>query len=181
MTADVTRSRWPRGPGWPNWHSGTSRPRRHGQPTILERAVSIGTAAVLAIDAYVHFDDAHFYDFDGGAALTQGSLFRAQASVAVVAAILVLVWPSLLSWALAFLVAASAAGAVLLYTYVDVGKLGPLPNMYEPTWALPGKRASCVAELVAVGLSAVGFGLALWRRSTRREPTRAQNGSSISE
>jgi hypothetical protein len=175
MTADVTRSRWPRGPGWPNWHSGTSR------PTILERAVSIGTAAVLAIDAYVHFDDAHFYDFDGGAALTQGSLFRAQASLAVVVAILVLVWPSWLSWALAFLVSASAAGAVLLYTYVDVGKLGPLPNMYEPTWALPGKRASCVAELVAVGLSAVGFGLALWRRSARRQAPRAQSRSSVSE
>jgi hypothetical protein len=33
----------------------------------------------------------------------------------------------------------------LLYTYVDVGSLGPLPNMYEPTWALPGKRASAVS------------------------------------
>jgi hypothetical protein len=134
---------------------------------VLERVVSVATAALLAIDAYVHFDDAGLYDFGAGAAFTQGSLFRAQASVAVVVAIALLVRPGRLSWALALLVSASAAGAVLLYTYVDVGKLGPLPNMYEPTWALPGKRASGVAELVAAGLSVVGLGLALWRRSTR--------------
>jgi len=30
-------------------------------------------------------------------------------------------------------VAASALGAVLLYRYVDVGSLSPLPNMYENT------------------------------------------------
>jgi hypothetical protein len=106
------------------------------------RALGVATAALLAIDAYVHFDDADLYDIGTGAAITQGSLFRAQASVAVVVAIGLLVRLRWLAWAAAVVVAASATGAVFLYTYVDVGRLGPLPDMYEPTRALPGKRAS---------------------------------------
>jgi hypothetical protein len=64
-------------------------------------------------------------------------------------------------WALAALVAGSAATAVLLYTYVDVGALGPLPDMYEPTWALPGERASAVAEIAAALLAGTGLVLSL--------------------
>ena len=59
---------------------------------------------------------------------------------------------------------ASAAGAVLLYTYVDVGALGPLPDMYEATWALPGKRASAMAETAATLLALVGLAVALRTR-----------------
>jgi hypothetical protein len=53
-------------------------------------------------------------------------------------------------------VAASAFGAVVLYRYVDVGRLGPLPNMYEPTWAPPGKAASAWAEGAGIILAAAG-------------------------
>jgi hypothetical protein len=45
-------------------------------------------------------------------------------------------------WTNAVLLAAGAATVVYLYTSVDVGRLRPLPDMYGPTWALPGKRAS---------------------------------------
>ena len=64
----------------------------------------------------------------------------------------------------AFLVAASALAAVVLYRYVDVGAIGPFPNLYEPTWQVPGKLTSAYAEGIAVLLSAVGVGLTRSRR-----------------
>ncbi|MFK0289831.1 hypothetical protein ACIQU6_04970 [Streptomyces sp. NPDC090442] len=114
------------------------------------------TAAGLAVDAYVHIDLADAYDAIG-TGISQGTLFRIQGAAAALAAVLVLVrgrnrWV----WAFAFLVAAAALGAVLLYRYVDVGSLGPLPNMYEPVW-YPEKTASAVAEAVAALGAAVGF------------------------
>ncbi len=62
-------------------------------------------------------------------------------------------------WIGAFIVAASAVGAVLVYRYVAVGTIGPLPNMYEPTWEVPGKPLSAYAEGGAALLSALGFTL----------------------
>jgi len=62
-------------------------------------------------------------------------------------------------WIGAFIVTASAVGAVLLYRYVDVETIGPLPNMYEPTWEVPGKPLSAYAEGGAAVLSALGFTL----------------------
>jgi hypothetical protein len=32
--------------------------------------------------------------------------------------------------------------AAVLYRYVDVGSLGPLPDLYENTWQVPGKLLS---------------------------------------
>ena len=54
-------------------------------------------------------------------------------------------------------VAASALAAVLLYRYVDVGALGPLPDMYENTWQVPGKLLSAYAEAAAIGLAGLGL------------------------
>lgn len=51
--------------------------------------------------------------------------------------------------AVGFLAAAAALGAVLLYRFVDVGSLGPLPDMYEPIWYTE-KAVSAIAEGVAV-------------------------------
>jgi hypothetical protein len=142
---------------------------------VLLRSLAVATAALFAIDAYVHFNDAGLYDIGTGGSITEGALFRAQASVAVVVAIALLVRPYWLVWVVAVFAAAGAAGAVYLYTYVDVGRLGPLPDMYEPTWALPGKRASAVAETVATATALAGLVAALHARRTeramRREPT----------
>ena len=52
---------------------------------------------------------------------------------------------------------ASALAAVLLYRYVDVGALGPLPDMYENTWQVPGKLLSAFAEATAVVLATLGL------------------------
>jgi glucan phosphoethanolaminetransferase (alkaline phosphatase superfamily) len=131
-------------------------PRRPAA-VMLVRGLGVATAALLAIDAYVHLHDAHLYDGATGASITQGSLFRVEAVVAIVVALALLVRPHWLVWVVALLVAASAAGAVYLYTYVNVGPLGPLPNMYEPTWALPGKRLAAVAETAATATALLGL------------------------
>ena len=130
------------------------------------RVLAAATAALLAVDAYVHLTDAGFYDAITSSIFSEGTLFRSQAIVAIVVAITLLVWPRPVVWAVAALVAASAAGAVLLYTYVDVGAIGPLPDLYEPIWALPGKRGSAIAETAATVLALAGLAMAL--RARRR-------------
>jgi|tagenome__1003787_1003787.scaffolds.fasta_scaffold20980308_4 hypothetical protein len=151
-------------PGTPAPTLRTAGARRWAVP---QRALAASTAALLAVDAYVHARDASLYDGITDGTLSQGTLFRGQALVATVVAVTLALRPRPAVWAIAALVAASAAGAVVLYTYVDVGPLGPLPDMYEPTWALPGKAASAVAESGATVLALVGLATALLAR--RRE------------
>ena len=134
----------------------------------VQRALAVATAVLLGIDAYVHLHDAHFYDSAASSTVTEGSLFRAQAIVAVVVAVALLARPHPVVWAVAVLVTASAVGAVLLYTYVDVGALGRLPDLYEPTWALPGKLASAVAEGLGTLLAITGFVVAVARKQSTR-------------
>jgi hypothetical protein len=123
---------------------------------IVSWTLRIATATALGIDAVVHWQNASAYDAVA-ATVSQGELFRAEAAVAVVVGLLVLLWPRPGSWLAALLVAASALGAVLLYRYVDVGALGPLPDMYENTWRVPGKLLSAYAEGAAVVLAGLGL------------------------
>jgi hypothetical protein len=109
-------------------------------------------AGGLAVDAFVHWNLAP--DFDsfvgtGPAHVSQGQLFRVETVLAVIALLLVLFVDHLLTAALAFVVGAGGLAAVLLYRYVDVGALGALPNMYDPTW-YPEKTISVIAEGVVV-------------------------------
>jgi hypothetical protein len=143
---------------------------------IVSWTLRVGTAAALGIDAVVHWQNAPAYDAVT-ATISQGALFRAEAVLAVAAGLLVLVRPRPSSWLAALLVAASALGAVLLYRYVDVGSLGPLPDMYENTWQVPGKLLSAYAEGAAVVLAGLGLMSAvLARRSApaHREPGHAR-------
>jgi plastocyanin len=112
-------------------------------------------AAGLAVDAYVHSDLAPVYDGVRGP-VSQGELFRIEAGAAAAAALIVVMAGRRTGFGLAFAVAASALGALLLYRYVDVGRLGPLPNMYEPGW-FGEKSTAAVAETAAVVLSAGGL------------------------
>ncbi|MGW2831513.1 hypothetical protein [Streptomyces sp. NPDC001286] len=117
------------------------------------------TAAGLAVDAYVHADLAANYD-PVTKTISQGDLFRIEAGAAALAALLVvLLGTRPLMWVYALLVAAAGVAAVLLYRYVDVGSVGPLPNMYEPGW-YPEKTASVVAEAAAMVTAAAGLLLA---------------------
>jgi hypothetical protein len=126
------------------------------------------TAGALIADAVVHLQDAYFYDANAGSLITQGELFRVQAGVAIAAGVLVLAWPRWPTWILAFLVTASAVGAVVICTYVSIGPFAGLPGMYEPSWAPPGKLLSAYAEGAGAALSLAGLGWALARRQRER-------------
>ncbi|TWP36193.1 hypothetical protein [Leekyejoonella antrihumi] len=132
------------------------------------RLLAVLVAAGLGIDAVVHLSDAGLYAVPGGGLLTESHLFLAQSVVAFVVAILVLVRPGVATFTAAVLVTATAAAAVFIYTYVDVGAIGPLPDLYEPTWALPGKRISAAAEVCGALLAAGGLVLCARRRHPQR-------------
>jgi len=132
-----------------------------------ERVLAVVTAALLGVDAFVHLHYAHSYDQFKSSTMSEGTLFRIQGVVAIVVGVLLLIWPGVLTWLLSLLVAGSAVVAVTLYAYVDVGALGPLPDLYEHTWSPPGKVLSAIAELIAAILSAIGLVLALRRRRIR--------------
>jgi hypothetical protein len=127
----------------------------------------VAAATALGIVALVHWQNASAYDAVT-ATISQGQLFRVEAALAATVGLLVLVRPRPSSWLAALAVAASALAAVLLYRYVDVGSLGPLPDMYENTWQVPGKLLSAYAEAVAIGLA--GLGLLSQRTHPRIEP-----------
>ncbi len=91
-------------------------------------------AAGLAVDAYVHAHLAGGYDAVTTATVSQGTLFRVEAGLAALAALLVLVVHRTLTDLYAWLVAAGGLALVLIYRYADVGRLGPVPDMYEPAW-----------------------------------------------
>lgn len=127
------------------------------QRTVLQWTL-IGIVVVgLVVDAIVHFDLASAFTSNKTSVISEASIFRIQAIVALVAALAVLARPRRYTAAFAFLVAASAAVAVVLYRYVNVGKIGPLPNMYDPFWAPAGKNISAVAEIIAALASAALF------------------------
>ncbi|MEU3460362.1 hypothetical protein ABZ721_10440 [Streptomyces sp. NPDC006733] len=111
-------------------------------------ACRIAAALGLAVDAYVHAKLADQYDAVS-ASISQGTLFRVEAGAASLAALLVLAWRRPLGDAFAWLVAAGGLAALVLYRYVDVGALGPLPDMYEPVWS-DDKKLTVAAQLLAV-------------------------------
>jgi hypothetical protein len=123
----------------------------------------VATADALGIDAAVHCQNAPAYD-SVTATLSQGDLFRVETAAAVAAGLLVLVRPRPSGWVAALLVGASALAAVLLYRYVDVGAVGPLPDLYENTWQVPGKLLSAYAEAATVLLAGLGL------RTHRKHP-----------
>ena len=114
----------------------------------------------LGYDAYVHVHLASAYDPIKND-VSQGDLFRVEGAAAVVAALAVLVSDSRWSWLLAGAVGLGGAAAVVLYRYVEIGPIGPLPGMYEPVWYTE-KTLSALGE-AAVGVAA-GVRLLLQRR-----------------
>ncbi|AUY47651.1 hypothetical protein [Streptomyces sp. CB01881] len=121
-------------------------PVRHGR--ALDVVLRLLAAAGLAVDAAVHARLAGQYDAVT-ATISQGTLFRVEAAAASLAVLLVLLWRHRIGDAFAWLTAAAGLAAILLYRYVDVGALGPLPNMYEPIWS-HDKTTSAWAQAVAV-------------------------------
>ncbi len=111
---------------------------------LLRLAAALG----LAIDAGIHAKLAPQYDAVS-ASISQGTLFRIEAGAAALAVVLVLAWRRRPGDVFALLTAAAGLAALLVYRYVDVGKLGPLPNMYEPVW-FSDKVWAVVGQALAV-------------------------------
>lgn len=123
--------------------------------TGTQALLRVLTAAGLAVGAYVHADLASVYDPVRNS-ISQGDLFRAEAAASALAAVLILLSGRRVVWAFAFVVAASGVGALLLYRYVNVGPIGPLPNMYEPLW-YSKKTAAAAAEGLAAVTALIGL------------------------
>ncbi|MDP9220592.1 MAG: hypothetical protein M3P23_08640 [Actinomycetota bacterium] len=133
-------------------------------------ALTIIVVAGLGVDAFVHFDLASAFQHNKSSTLSEADLFRAEATVAVIAAVALLVRPRRYTAAFAFLVAAGGTVAVVLYRYVDVGAFGPVPNMYDPFWAPAEKTLSAFAEGIAA-LAALSLFALFRNRARRNAPT----------
>jgi len=139
--------------------------------TRLRWTLAVVAAAGLAVDAYIHFDLAGNYDPIKTSTISQGTLFRIEAVAAVIAGVLVLVRQNRWTAGFAFLVAAAGTAAILVYRYVDVGKIGPLPNMYEPVWY--AEKTRCVYAMVVAALASAALLVVTWSplRAGSRRPT----------
>lgn len=126
---------------------------RSGTQWVLTALVVLG----LAVDAFVHFDLASAFEGNRTSVLSEAQIFRAQSIVAIIVALGVLVRPRRYTAALAFLVAAGALIAVVLYRYVDIGAIGPIPNMYDPYWGPIGKVLSLIGEALAAAAALLLF------------------------
>lgn len=127
----------------------TASRTRLGVRTVL----ALIAAGGLGVDAYAHFDLAGTYDAVRTSTLSQGDLFRIEGVAAILAGAAAVLRPRRYTALAAFAVAASALAAVVLYRYVNVGSLGPIPSMYEPAW-YPEKAQAAWAEAVAAAASA---------------------------
>lgn len=144
----------------------------------VRTVLTVIVAAGLAIDAYVHLDLASTYDVVKTSTLSQGDLFRVEAALAIIAGVALLVRPRRYTAWFAFLVSAGGVAAVLVYRWVDVGKLGPLPNMYEPYW-YGEKTLSLVAEAIAAAAAAVLLVLMYMRARAVAKPAVANAPSAV--
>lgn len=114
------------------------------------------TTGALVTDAVIHAQLASRYNLNAEGGLSQGDLFRIEAGVAALAAVLILLTAHRAAWTLALGTAASALAAVLTSRYIDIGQLGPVPDMYEPYW-YSQKVVTTVAEAVGTVTALVGL------------------------
>lgn len=146
-------------------------------PGLVDIGLRLVVLAGLVIDAVVHFDLAPTYD-GNKKSISQGDLFRIEGVLAIAAAVAILLIRGRLVALIAFAVLAGGVAAVVLYRYVNVGELGPLPNMYEPLWY--GKKTQSlwgevIGAVAALGLVAFGAPVA---RSVAKADGRSRPGAS---
>jgi hypothetical protein len=143
----------------------------HGRPSrwlaalriVLRRSPGTATVAAfrlitivgLAIDAYVHLDLASTYS-EAEAPINEGILFRVEAVLALITALVLVLSARRLTFLLGFAVSASALILMLVSRYVDLGPIGPFPDLYDPAWfaeklwAAFGEAAAMIAALAAI-------------------------------
>jgi hypothetical protein len=128
-------------------------------------AARLITVAGLGIDAWVHLDLAPAYS-EAAAPISEGVLFRAEAALALLAALALILSASRRSFLAGFAVSATALTLMLVSRYADLGPLGPFPDLYDPAWfaeklwAAFGEAAAGVASLAGILLLSIRAGRA---------------------
>jgi hypothetical protein len=118
--------------------------------TLVRWGLVLLAAVGLGIDAYTHLDLAAVYDPNRTSTISQGTLFRIESVLAIVVGVLLIVRANVLTALLVVAVAGGGLFVLLLYRLVNVGQIGPLPNMYEPVWYAE-KSWSAIGEAIALG------------------------------
>jgi hypothetical protein len=136
-------------------------PRSPRQAAVA--AVRLIAVAGLGIDAYVHLDLASTYS-EAQAPINEGILFRAEAGLALLAGLALITSARRLTFVVVFAVSASALTVMLVSRYVDLGPIGPFPDLYDPVW-FPEKLWAAGGEAAAVIASVAG--MVLLRSRTR--------------
>lgn len=126
-------------------------------------------AAGLGVDARIHLKLAPAYDAIKNSTISQGDLFRIEAGLAIVSALLIVVVRRKLAAVIALGVAGGGLVALLVYRYFDIGAVGPLPPMYEPIW-YSDKTTTCIAQAIS---TIAALGLLLPIRTSRRAESAA--------
>ena len=135
---------------------------------IILRSVVV---IALIVDAVVHFRLAENMQLAAPDGIGGGTLFRAQAIAAVLAAVLLGITGVRVAYLLAAAAALSAFVPVMLYSFIEVPAIGPIPSMYDPSW-YPLKTLSAVAEGLGVALAVLGA--TLTPRRLRKRPAPGQ-------
>jgi hypothetical protein len=151
--------------------------RQASRPWLLWAARAV-IAGGLAIDAYVHLDLASLYAEAGGT-INEGVLFRAEAVVAILTAVAVIVTGRRVSYLAGLAVGGSALAVMLISRYVDLGQIGPLPDLYDPDW-FTEKLLAAAAEGAATAAALAGAvitGLAARAGRRRTGPAGNRNAS----
>lgn len=121
------------------------------QPTPHDTRAGIAVRALvavpLAVSAYLHYDLAAG-PLAGDGKITLAGLFIAQAVVATIVLLWLLVRGERVALIAGALVGLGSLAALVLSTYVEIPAIGPMPAIYEPIW---------YAEKV-VAAAAAGFG-----------------------
>ena len=123
--------------------------RRQPSRSLLLRVLA---AVALGVSAYLHVDLAQGPLVSAGQ-ITLAGLFIAQAVVATIVALAVLVRPGRLTWAAVAVVGLASFAALVLSVYVQIPAVGPFPTLYEPIWygeKVAAAGAAALAALVAL-------------------------------
>jgi len=129
-------------------------------------ALRVVIALGLVVSAVIHFQLAPGFQQAAPTGIGGGNLFYVQAIGSILAAAYVLIRGSRPAYAVAAVVALSSLAAVILYRYVQLPAIGPIPSMYEPVW-YPKKTLTAVAEATAGALAVLGYILLRRRQNDR--------------
>jgi hypothetical protein len=131
----------------------------------LTLALAVLTGVALVGIAVVHLRIAGNYVDFGKHPLALSDQFRAQAVVAFLLTVALLVRPHVLVWLATFGFAAVSLGVLVYSRYKSL----PVPGLdggFQETWAASGAKAARAWEIAALVLSALGAATSL--RSSRR-------------